>query len=143
MRFGHEALQIGMDRAVVLGHDVPARLRLPGGAPALPAEQVGGRRVVGGPDELLLCLGQVSGEAADAVRAQPDASVGDLDVGEDVRDRELVLLALRGLVGVRGQRGDVDQPGDAVVGARRRDDRSAVGVADEDGRAADPARASG
>ena len=33
---------------------------------------------------------------------------------------------------------DVDEPGDAIVGSRGGDDGSAVGVADEDGRAADP-----
>src|SRR5208283_248755 len=66
--------------------------------------------------------------------------VGNLDLLEGVRDGELVLLALRGLGLVRGERGDVDQPGHAVIGARGRDDGSAVGVADEDGRAADPAQ---
>ena len=50
----------------------------------------------------------------------------------------LFLLALRRLGLVRGERGDVDEPGDAVVGSRGGDDASAVGVADEDGGAADP-----
>src|SRR6267143_6046655 len=39
---------------------------------------------------------------------------------------------------IRGEGGYVDQPGDAVVGARGRDDGPAVRVADENGRAADP-----
>ena len=42
-----------------------------------------------------------------------------------------------GLVGIGGDCRDVDQAGDAVVGARGRDDGAAVGVADEDGRAGD------
>ena len=118
MRFGDEALQLRIDGAVVLGHDVPARLRPPGGACDLLVEQVRGRHALGRPDELLLLLGQVSREAVDAVREQPDAPVRDLDVGEHVGGRELVLLALRRLVLVRGECGDVDEPGNAVVGSR-------------------------
>ena len=38
------------------------------------------------------------------------------------RDGELVLLALRCLGLVRGEGGDVDEPGDAVVGSRGGDD---------------------
>ena len=34
---GHEVLQLGMDGVVVVGHDVPARLRAPGGAVGDPA----------------------------------------------------------------------------------------------------------
>jgi len=59
-------------------------------------------------------------------------------VGEDVGDGELFLLALGGLGLVGGEGGDVDEPGDAVVGSCGGDDASAVGVADEDGGAADP-----
>ena len=91
---------------------------------ALWSEQVGGREV-GCPDHFLLFLGQVAGEARGA-REASGASAGDLDVGEDVRDRKLVLLALRCLGLVRREGGDVDQPSHAVVGARRRDDASAV-----------------
>ena len=76
-------------------------------------------------------------------REHPYASVRDLDVGEDVGDRELLLQALRRLALIRGEGGDVDQPGDAVVGARGRDDGAAVGVADENGRAGDPAQRAG
>jgi hypothetical protein len=43
-------------------------------------------------------------------------AVREFDVGEDVRGRELVLLALRRLGFVRGERSDVDQPGNAVIG---------------------------
>jgi hypothetical protein len=50
------------------------------------------------------------------------------------------LLALRRLPGVRGKRGDVDQPGDAVIRSCGRDDASAVGVANKDGWAADPSQ---
>jgi hypothetical protein len=59
-------------------------------------------------------------------------------VGGNVRDGELVLLALRRHGLVWGERGDVDQPGHPVIGSCGGDDASAVGVADEDGRAADP-----
>jgi hypothetical protein len=102
--------------------------------------EVGVRRKLGRPDQLLLLLWQVAREARDAVGAQPDPPAVGLDVGEDVADRELVLLALRGLVLVRRERGDIDQPGDPVIGSRRGDHGSAVGVADQDGRAAHPAQ---
>src|SRR6266568_2054872 len=131
-----------MNRAVVPGHDVPGRLRSPGGAWQLLVEQVRWRRVMDRPDELLLLLGQVSREVLRAVRTHPDTSVRNFDVREDFRLGELVLLALRRFVVVGGEGGDVDQAGDAVVGSRRGDDGSAVGVADEDRRARDaPQRA--
>ena len=72
--------QLGFDRQAV-----PSALRV---------EQVRVRRDLGRPDQPLLLLGQVASEAADAFGEQPDPPVGDLDVGEDVGDRELVLLAL-------------------------------------------------
>ena len=86
----------------------------------------------------LLLLGKVPREAPDAIRFQPDAPVCDFDVGEHVCGRKLVLLALRGLVGVRGECGDVDQPGNSVIGSRGCYHSSAVRVADEDGGASDP-----
>src|SRR2546429_4076624 len=124
----HEALQVGVDGAVVVGHDVPARLRLPRGALGVPAEQTRVRYHLGRPDQLLLLFGEVARERLDALRQQPDAPVRDLDVVEDVRDGELVLQALGGLRLVRGERGDVDQPGDAVIGSRGGYDAFAVGT---------------
>src|SRR5882762_8752651 len=79
-----EAFQVRMDSAVVVGHDVPTRLRLPGGARGIPAEEVGSRRIVGGPNNLLLFFREVSSEADDAFRTHPDAPVRDLNVFEDV-----------------------------------------------------------
>src|SRR6185295_18502169 len=46
--------------------------------------------------------------------------------------------ALRGLVVVRGERGNVHEPDDPIVVAGGGDDRTSVGMTDEDGRAADP-----
>jgi hypothetical protein len=60
-------------------------------------------------------------------------------VGEDVGLRELGLLRLRRFIGVRSERADVNQPDNAIVDSGASDDASAVGVADEDNRAADPA----
>src|SRR6266487_2590444 len=71
-----------MNRAVVLGHDGPGRLRSPGGARHLLVEQVRCRRVMDRPDELLLLLGQVSREVLRAVRTHPDTSVRNFDVRE-------------------------------------------------------------
>jgi hypothetical protein len=48
------------------------------------------------------------------------------------------LLTLRSFVGVGGERGDVNESDDAVIGPRGRDHASAIGVADEDRWAADP-----
>jgi len=60
---GRGPLQLGVDGAVVAGHDVPARLGAPGDTGCVVREQVRGRREVGGPYDLLLVGGQVSGEA--------------------------------------------------------------------------------
>src|ERR1700681_3167571 len=133
-----EAFQIRMDSAVVVGHDGPTRLRLPGRARGIPAEEVGSWRVVGGPNNLLLFLREISCEARYAFRTHPDAPVRDLNVFEDVGNGELLLLALRSFVGVGGKRSDIDEPGDAVIGSCGRDDTSTVGVADQNGWAADP-----
>src|SRR5712692_6323615 len=58
---------------------------------------------------------------------------------EDVGPRELGLLRLRRFIGVRSERADVNQPDNAIVGSGAGDDAAAVGVADEDNGAADPA----
>src|SRR5882724_9114128 len=82
-----------------------------------------------------------SSERSPAKQATPpgriQTPVRDFDVREDVCSGELILLALRRLALVRGEGGDVDQPGDAVIGSRGRDQGSTVRVADEDGRIAD------
>jgi hypothetical protein len=63
-----QSLQLGLHGAVIRGHDVPARFGLPGSARHIFREQVRRRREVRSPDDLLLLLGQVSGEACDAFR---------------------------------------------------------------------------
>ena len=83
-------------------------------------------------------LGQIAREIIDAVRKQPDASVLDVDVGEDLCPREIGLLRLRSLVRVRSKRADVNQADNAIVGSGACDDASSIGVADKDNRAADP-----
>ena len=92
---------------------------------------------MGRPDDLLLLWGKISREAHDAFRPHPDAPVRDFDVLEHVCDRKLLLLALRCLACIVRKRRDVDEPDDAVIRTRCRDDAATVGVADEDGRAAD------
>ncbi len=106
-----------MDSAVVVGDDVPTRLRLPGGARGIPAEEVGSWRIVGGPNNLLLFFREVSSEADDAFRTHPDAPVRDLNVFEDVGNGELLLVALRSFVRVGGKGSDIDEPGDTVIGS--------------------------
>src|SRR5260370_34123644 len=134
----HEAFQIRVNRAVVVGDDVPTRLRLPGDARGIPAEQVGSRRIMCRPDHLLLFLREVSSEALDSFRQHPYAPVRDFDVLEYIGDGELPLLALRSFVGVRGKGGDVDKPSDAVICSCGCDHASAVGGADQEGRVGDP-----
>jgi hypothetical protein len=91
-----EAFQLWLDRAIVVRHDVPARLRPPGGAFNLLGEQVGDWRCVFSPNELLLVLTQVTGKVLDAVWFDPNATVCNFDVRKDLRDGELSLQALRG-----------------------------------------------
>ena len=64
-------------------------------------------------------------------------------MGEDVRDGELLLLALRGFGLVGREGGDVDQGGDPVVRPRVRDQGAAVRVADKDHGPADSPEAAG
>src|SRR5258707_2716695 len=136
---GEKTLQIRMHGAVIFANDVPARLRLPSGSPDFRLEQVGLGDALGRPNELLLLLRKVSAEILRALRTQPDTSIHDFDVGEDVGPRELGLLRLRRFIGVRSERADVNQPDNAIVGSGAGDDAAAVGVADEDNGAADPA----
>src|SRR6185437_5043727 len=128
-----------MHGLVLFGDDVPTRLRLPGSSPDFRLEQIGFRRALGCPNELLLLLRKVAAEILCALRTQPDTSVRDFYVGEDVGLRELGLLRLRRFIGVWCERGDVNQPDNTIVGSRAGDDASAVGVADKDNGAADPA----
>lgn len=62
----YEAFKIRVDGAIVVGHDVPTRLRPPGGARGVPAEKIGGRCIVSCPDKLLL-----SSERSPAKQAIP------------------------------------------------------------------------
>src|SRR5258708_16443814 len=121
-----------MDGAVFFAGDVPARLRLPSGSPDFRLEQVGLGDALGRPNELLLLLRKVSAEILRALRTQPDTSIHDFDVGEDVGLRELGLLRLRRFIGVRSERADINQPANAIVGSAAGNDAAAVGVADDE-----------
>src|SRR6516165_8694268 len=136
---GEEALQIGMNGSVLFGDDVPARLRLPGSSPDFRLEQIGFRRALGCPNELLLLLREVAAEILCAFRTQPDTSVDDFYVRKNVRLREVGLLRLSRFIGVRCERGDVNQPDNTIVSSGAGDNTSAVRVADENNRTADPA----
>ena len=69
-------------------------------------EQIGFRRALGRPNELLLLLRKVAAEILCALRTQPDTSVDDFYVGKNVGLWELGLLRLRRFIGVRCKRGD-------------------------------------
>jgi len=62
-----------------------------------------------------------------------------LQCGRRRRSAELALLRLRRFIGVRSERADINQADNAIVGSGAGDDASAVGVADQDDGAADPA----
>src|SRR6266481_2584281 len=125
-----------MHGIILFGDDVPARLRLPGGSPGFRLEQIGFRRALGRPNELLLLLRKVAAEILCALPTQPDTSVDDFYVGKNVGLRELGLLRLRGFISVRSERGDVNQADNTIVSSGAGNDTSAVGVADEDNGAA-------
>src|SRR4029077_13332584 len=82
---------------------------------------------------------KVSAEVLCALPAQPDTTIHDFYLREDVGPWEIGLLRLRCLVGVGSKRADVNQADNAIVGSGASDDASAVGVADKDNRTADPA----
>src|SRR5579864_7984796 len=103
-----------MHGVVVFADDVPAWLRLPSGSPGFRIEQVGFGNALGRPNELLLLLRKVSAKILRALRTQPDASIHDFDMGEDVGFREVGLLRLRCFISVRSERADVNQPGNAI-----------------------------
>src|SRR5882757_6522494 len=128
---GRVALELRLYGLVVLADDRPAGLRPPGDALDLLHEEVRDRDHRGRPDELLLLLREIAGEALHAGFEQPDAALRDLDVPEHRRRWIFLLLALRRLVLVRSERSDVDEPTYSVVGAGVRDQRAAVRMADK------------
>jgi hypothetical protein len=109
--FGNETFQIGVHSAVVLSHDIPARVGSPRGSFELLVEEVRVWHALGRPNKFLFLLWQISREACDATWLQPHATIGDFDVAEDVCARKFILLALRRLVGIRRECADVDQSG--------------------------------
>src|SRR5262249_41204225 len=94
---------------------------------------------LGRPDELLLLLRKVAAEIFGALGTQPDTSIHNFDVGKHVGPREVGLLRLRCFIGVRCERGDVNQPDNTIVSSGAGDNTSAVRVADKDNGTADSA----
>src|SRR5579862_5166682 len=135
--FGEKALTVRLYGAVVLGDDVPAGLRFPSGACDFCPEEVWSRDALGRPNQLLFLRGQVACEGINAFLKQPDTSVGNFDVRENVCLRILGRLRVGGLIGVRCKCGDVDEAGNAIVSSGARDDASSIRVADENSRTAD------
>src|SRR5215831_16282546 len=134
---GEETLQIGMNGLILFGDDVPARLRLPGSSSDFRLEQIGFRRALCRQNQLLFLLRKVAAEILWAFRTQPDTSVDDFYVGKNVGLREVGLLRLSCFIGVRCERGDVNQPENTIVSSGAGDNTSAVRMADEDNRTAD------
>src|SRR5262245_10537000 len=87
------------------------------------------------PHQPLLVFRQVAREEFGAGGEHQGQVVGDLHATEDV-GRVPVELVLHGLARVGRDRRDVDEADDAIVHARAGDGRAAVGVADQQDRAA-------
>src|SRR6266849_8235325 len=138
----NKTFQLRVHSAVVLAHNVPARLRLPRRSFKLLVEEVRVWHALGRPNKFLFLLWQISREACDATWLQPHATICDFDVAEDVCARKFILLALRRLVGIRRERSDIDQSGNTVVHPRGCNDCSAVRMTNENGRAAHPSERS-
>ena len=128
-----------MHGVIFFADDIPARLRLPGSSPDFRLEQVGFGDTLSRPNQLLLLLRKVSAEIFRSLRPQPDTPIYDFDLRKDIRPREVRLLCLRCFIGIRSERADVNQAGNAIVDYGASDDTSAIGVTDEDDGAADPA----
>jgi hypothetical protein len=84
-----------MNRAILFANDVPAWLRFPGGPCDSCLEQVGFWNTLSRQNELFLMLRQIAGEVIQAVRKQPDASILDVDMGEERCPREIDLRQTR------------------------------------------------
>src|SRR5258706_5906680 len=92
------------------------------------------------PNGFLFLFRKISRETCDAFRAHPDAPVRNFDITENIGGGELFLLALRSFVGIGGECGYVNEPCNTVIGSGGGNDASTVGMANEDGRTADPAQ---
>jgi NADPH:quinone reductase-like Zn-dependent oxidoreductase len=114
----NKTFQLWVHRAVVLAHNVPARLRSPRRSFKLLVEEVRVRHALGRPNKFLLLLRQISREARNATCLQPDAIISNFNVTEDVCARKFLLQALRRLVGIRCECADVDQRGNAFIVSR-------------------------
>src|SRR4030095_1163055 len=118
-----------MHSVVLRVQNVPAWLRPPRdfvGAELLLLEQIVDGRIMGGPNQLLVFLGEVSCEELGAIRKHPGTPIGDLDARKNIR-RILVELVLYGLAGIRSDRCNVDEANHALVGPRARDGGSSIG----------------
>lgn len=116
---------------VLLGQNVPAWLRFPRRAlDTLLVEEVHDGRKMGGPDEFLLLLREVSAEKLSPIRQHPGVPVRDRDARKNIR-RILVELLLYGFADIRGDRCDVDKAGHAVIDAGSRDGGTSVGMSYE------------
>src|ERR1700761_4198369 len=63
-------------------------------------------------------------------------------MGKNIGCRKLLLQTLRCLVGIRGKRRDIDKRCNSWIGACRRDDRTTIGMTNQDCGVADAAQAS-
>src|ERR1700678_1785252 len=129
--FRDKPLEIGRHRSIVFTHDEPTRLRFPRRRSHGGVEQIRRGWIVRCPHDLLLGFRKIATEVCYPRGFHPDAAVGHFDLLKDRSRRKLTELLLRGLALVGAERADVDEPANAVVGARPGYDLAAVGMSDQ------------
>src|SRR5262252_564701 len=125
-----ETLQLGLDSTVLRSYDEPTRLRPPGSTFDLLIEQICYGGGLSGPDQPLLCIGEIACKGRHSVTLQPNASVCNLDMGKNIGGRKPLLQTLCCLVRIRPKRRDVDKRCNSRVDTGRRDDRATIGMTD-------------
>src|SRR5262249_33550584 len=80
----------------------------------------------------LLILWQITRKGRYAIWFQPNTSVCDFYMREDVCGRKLFLQTLCGLILIWGKSSDVDERGNAGVYSGGSDDGTAIGVTNQD-----------
>src|SRR3954466_8248557 len=128
-----------MHSVVFRGQDVPAWLRSPRDlvrAELLLLEQIIDGRIMGRPNQLLVCLGEIACEELGATRKHPGTPIRHLDARENVRGI-FVELILYGFAGIRSDRCNVHQPDHALTRACACNGGPAVRMTDQEDRTTD------
>jgi hypothetical protein len=138
---GNEALEFGIDRAILGPDDIPTWLRFPGSAGVWQGEDVLRRSHGSGIHQLLVRVREVATEVLGPLLSEPEPSIRDVDTVEYGSAVEFVLLSLRGLAVIWSKSAQVDQRSYTVIHAGVSNQRAPIGVADENNWAPNPSDA--